>query len=175
MPLAPDVPLPWLIELVNEYAPQTRTAAGEERDPYPNLSSHLDAPRIGTVTERRLVELAERLWLVFGGAAQSERVEQLNTLLRETALSPKLDDQGALGWTSRHRSQSALLLAGCTATLLDLIGTLGWQRLGTCASDTCQDVYADLTGRGSRRYCSHTCLNRTRVRAYRSRQFRIDG
>lgn len=175
MPVVPEVPLGWLTELVNEYATETRLAAGEESDRYPDLSNHPGAPRIVTPAEQQLVEVAERLWPVFGAAALRERLEQLNVLLREAALSPKLDDQGAPSWTTRHRSPSALLLAGCTATLLELIRTHGWQRFGTCAADNCQDVYVDLTGRGSRRYCSHSCLNRTRVRAYRSRQIRIDG
>lgn len=46
----------------------------------------------------------------------------------------------------------------------------GWRRLGLCAGDDCQDVYLDEAGRGTRRYCSATCLNRARVRAFRSRR-----
>jgi predicted RNA-binding Zn ribbon-like protein len=122
------------------------------------------------VKQRELTAIAERLWPVFGAPTLNARVKHLNGLLLRTSLSPRFGEGGALEWTTRERSLGRRLLAGCTATLLELVNTHGWQRLRTCSADNCQDVYADTRGRGSRRYCSHTCLNRTRVRAYRSRQ-----
>jgi predicted RNA-binding Zn ribbon-like protein len=166
----PAVALPWLIELVNKYSPQTREAVGRQRDPYPDLSGRDDSPALPGVRSRDLAETAGRLWLVFGREDAAGRAAQLNRLLAESELTPRLDDGARLRWSTRHRGGRAILLAGCSATLLDAVQRHGWQRLGTCSRSGCVDVYVDLTGRGSRRYCCHTCLNRARVGAYRSRR-----
>jgi predicted RNA-binding Zn ribbon-like protein len=44
-------------------------------------------------------------------------------------------------------------------------------RLRSCASPTCQDIFLDLSRNSSRRYCdSRTCGNRLHVAAYRARR-----
>jgi predicted RNA-binding Zn ribbon-like protein len=166
----PRIPVPRLVELVNEYAPQTRAAAGEQDDPYPDLSARPDALGLPRARTRDLVEIAEGLWLIFAAAQLSERTQRLNTLLEGCALAPSLDESGEIKWTSSRRDNRGLLLAACVAELLDAAQRYGWERLGICTATDCADVYIDVTGRGSRRYCSHGCLNRARVRAYRSRQ-----
>jgi len=166
----PAVPVPWLVQLINEYAPQPRKAAGEDGDPYPDVMREPDAPRIGTVAEQDLADVARRLWLVFGAANETDRADRFNKLLKAAGLSPQVDQHGDLRWATRHAGRRALLLAACTASLLQAIQAHGWLRLGTCAGDDCLDIYLDRIGRGGRRYCSITCLNRARSRAYRSRQ-----
>jgi predicted RNA-binding Zn ribbon-like protein len=170
MTRVPTVSLPWLVELVNEYAPQPRAAAAEGDDPYPDLSVRPDAPALPRLGTRDLVEVAERLWPVFAAAKRRDGPRRLNTLLAACALSPRLDESGEPCWATKQRDGRALVLAGCTASLLRAVERYGWERLGICAGADCADVYIDLTGRGSRRYCSHGCLNRARVRAYRSRE-----
>jgi predicted RNA-binding Zn ribbon-like protein len=44
----------------------------------------------------------------------------------------------------------------------------GPDRLGFCAADDCQAVYADASPRGARRYCTRTCANRVNVRRHRA-------
>ena len=51
-----------------------------------------------------------------------------------------------------------------------MIQAHGWERIGTCIGRDCVDVYIDQHGRSPRRYCSVTCLNRGKVRAYRARK-----
>jgi predicted RNA-binding Zn ribbon-like protein len=46
----------------------------------------------------------------------------------------------------------------------------GWQRLGVCAAEGCDDVYVDTSRNASRRYCSNTCASRSTVAAYRARR-----
>ena len=46
----------------------------------------------------------------------------------------------------------------------------GWQRLGICSAEGCDDVYVDTSRNASRRYCSNTCASRSTVAAYRARQ-----
>ena len=46
----------------------------------------------------------------------------------------------------------------------------GWQRLGVCSAEACDDVYVDTSRNASRRYCSNTCASRSTVAAYRARQ-----
>jgi predicted RNA-binding Zn ribbon-like protein len=46
----------------------------------------------------------------------------------------------------------------------------GWQRLGVCSAEGCDDVYVDTSRNASRRYCSNTCASRSTVAAYRARQ-----
>jgi predicted RNA-binding Zn ribbon-like protein len=46
----------------------------------------------------------------------------------------------------------------------------GWERLGVCSADGCENVYVDISRNASRRYCSNTCASRSTVAAYRARQ-----
>src|SRR3954451_20323775 len=46
----------------------------------------------------------------------------------------------------------------------------GWQRLGVCSAEGCDDVYVDTSRNASRRYCSNTCASRSTVAAYRARK-----
>lgn len=55
--------------------------------------------------------------------------------------------------------------------LLLVIRDLGYERLGICASDSCDDVFVDLSRNASKRYCDpRSCGNRAAVRAYRARK-----
>src|SRR3712207_9423545 len=46
----------------------------------------------------------------------------------------------------------------------------GWQRIGVCSAEGCDDVYVDTSRNASRRYCSNTCASRSTVAAYRARR-----
>lgn len=166
----PVVSPPWLVGLVNEYAQPAREAAGEEGDPYPDVMSDPIAPHLRRVARRDLITVAERLWLLFAAESDVERAALLNDMLDDAQLSPGVDEGAALVWRTRRVDAGGLLLAGCAALLLGVVQELGWDRLGMCAGYDCLDVYLDEAGRGTRRFCSATCLNRSRIRAYRYRQ-----
>ncbi|HWT25192.1 MAG TPA: CGNR zinc finger domain-containing protein [Solirubrobacteraceae bacterium] len=46
------------------------------------------------------------------------------------------------------------------------------ERLGTCASARCGDVFVDASPGARRRFCSVTCQSRERVAAFRRRNAR---
>jgi hypothetical protein len=165
----PVVPSSWLVTLVNEYAQPPRHASGEDDDPYPDMMGEPSAPSMSQVAQDDLIRIAQRLWPLFAATGDAERVALLNDILEEADLTPRVTEVGELCWRTRRTGSGHLLLAGCAASVLRASQEHGWRRLGLCAGDDCQDVYLDEAGRGARRYCSATCLNRARVRAFRSR------
>jgi predicted RNA-binding Zn ribbon-like protein len=168
------VPLPWLVMFVNEYSDQARREAGETRQPYPSLAGGEHPPVTSRLAPGELAAIADSLWDVFAGAA-AERSAVLNRLLRDADLTPGVSPDGRLTWTTGHRGAAQVLAASCAVALLGAVESVGWQRLGTCQGADCADVYIDQAGRVRRRYCSDTCLNRARVRAYRKRQRPVSG
>ena len=51
-----------------------------------------------------------------------------------------------------------------------LVTRYGWDRLGICDAQDCQDVFVDTSRNNSRRFCSDTCASRASVAAFRARQ-----
>lgn len=170
MSIVPLVPLPWLVTLVNEYAEQPRDAAGESGQPYPDLTGREQPTAASEVGATSLAAIAGRLWPVFAGTGTGGKAAALNRLLRDADLTPGVTPDGHPSWTTGHRAAAQVLTAGCAVALLGAVESIGWQRLGICAGSDCADVYIDRYGRTPRRYCSATCLNRARVRAYRKRR-----
>lgn len=101
------------------------------------------------------------------------RAELLNALLAESTAHPRLTDHLG-GWHLHYRDTvisfarklRALVSAG---TALHLAGR-GMHRLGRCAADGCDRVYADTSRNGRQRYCSPACANRDAVRRHRARR-----
>jgi predicted RNA-binding Zn ribbon-like protein len=69
------------------------------------------------------------------------------------------------------KSLGAVAALGLSITLIEG----GWERLGTCSSPACGDVYVDSSKNRSRLYCSDTCTTRESVAAYRARHKATDG
>ncbi len=99
------------------------------------------------------------------------RVARLNALLAGSTAHPRLTDH-ADGWHVHYRHDD-LPLGGilralfATGTALHLTGR-GMHRLGRCAADGCDRVYADVSRTGRQRYCSPRCANRDAVRRHRA-------
>jgi predicted RNA-binding Zn ribbon-like protein len=79
---------------------------------------------------------------------------------------------GAGGW-ALSAPEDELPLAERVALLAarglaEVVAAAGPDRLGFCAAEDCQAVYADVSAHGARRYCSRTCANRVNVRRHRS-------
>jgi predicted RNA-binding Zn ribbon-like protein len=93
----------------------------------------------------------------------------LNPLLARGATLRLLP--GAPGWSLRAPTEElspADRVAVAAATELAALATQrGLDRLGFCAADDCQAVFADTSPRGDRRYCSRTCSTRMNVRRHR--------
>ncbi len=169
MSAVPQVPLSWLATFINEYADQPRDEAGESGQPYPGLTGGEHPAAASQLGAAALAAIASALWPVFAATGMAQKAAALNRLLRDADLTPGVTPDGQLSWTTGHRAAARVLTAGCAVALLGAVEPAGWQRLGTCAASDCADVYIDRRGRTPRRYCSDTCLNRARVRAYRKR------
>ncbi len=169
MPVVPEIALPWLVQLVNAYASGPRAVRRQDAAPFPDLPPGQPDVALAASEHDRVV-LADTLWTWFSDLQPADRAAGLNALLTASALTPQLDAAGATHWHGPPTDPAALLAAGCAAALLGAVQEYGWNRLGVCAGTDCVDVFIDQQRRTARRYCSPTCLNRARIRAYRARQ-----
>jgi predicted RNA-binding Zn ribbon-like protein len=102
-------------------------------------------------------------------------IEMLNALLAETGAIPQIvahDGRGPHIHVSRPAAPMADRMAAHFAmSLAELVVAGQSDRVRSCASPTCRDVFVDLSRNRSRRYCdSRTCGNRLHVAAYRARR-----
>ena len=105
--------------------------------------------------------------------SQDDVLERLNRLLALARPRPYATDHD--GELHLHYARpDAPVLEQLTTTvamgLSQVVVQHGWQRLGVCSAEGCDDVYVDTSRNASRRYCSNTCASRSTVAAYRARQ-----
>ena len=128
------------------------------------------------LSERDAATLARVSTAVRGVAlagSQPEVVERLTALLSRAHPRPYATDHD--GELHLHFAKpDAPLLEQLTTTVAMGISQVvvqhGWQRLGVCSAEGCDDVYVDTSRNASRRYCSNTCASRSTVAAYRARR-----
>ncbi|MEU8380696.1 CGNR zinc finger domain-containing protein [Streptosporangium sp. NPDC048865] len=101
------------------------------------------------------------------------KAELLNEMLARSAAYPRLTDH-AHGWHLHYRDDlqplGAVLFALISVgTAMHLVGR-GMDRLGRCAADGCEMIFADTSRTARRRYCSQPCANRDAVRRHRARR-----
>jgi predicted RNA-binding Zn ribbon-like protein len=179
-PMSPDV----LVWLVNEWGSVPRTAAGEDRAPYPDASL-LAALLAGSgvrecppelLTTRALARTAGRLHPVFAAPDLSEQLALVNALLTETGVRPALnlaDGRPAETWMVEDPQQ--VLVAAAALTLRHQMAAGEPGRVGVCSGRRCADAYIDASPTGRRRFCSITCQNRARVAAWRRQRRSLSG
>jgi hypothetical protein len=102
-------------------------------------------------------------------------IQMLNALLAETGAVPQIvahDGRGPHIHVSRPAAPLADRIAAHLAMgLAELVVSGESERVRSCASPTCREVFVDLSRNRSRRYCdSRTCGNRLHVAAYRARR-----
>ncbi|GAA1140471.1 CGNR zinc finger domain-containing protein [Kribbella jejuensis] len=132
--------------------------------------------RARSVTEEDLATVRTALdeWLqVVDATDEQTRVDLVNAMLAKYTEHPRLTNHAGDGWHMHYRPANvpvgrlvATLIS--TGTALHLAGR-GVTRLGRCATDGCDNVYADLSRTGRQRYCSPACANRDAVRRHRAR------
>lgn len=169
------LPIPLLVHIVNEWGDAPRIEAHEGRKPYPTAESlRADSPafwaRFPPFDEHTLVETANLIHPIFASTTGTECAQRLNDLISEAAMTPVVSsDAWALHEVWQTARPDRALLAGATLSLIDhLRHEPDASRLGTCVGDACVDVYVDQSPGGRRQYCSLTCQNRARTRAYRA-------
>jgi predicted RNA-binding Zn ribbon-like protein len=106
---------------------------------------------------------------------EAAAIEMLNALLAQTGAIPQIvahDGRGPHIHVSRPAAPLPDRIAAHLAMgLAELVVAGESQRVRSCASPTCRDVFVDLSRNRSRRYCdSRTCGNRLHVAAYRARR-----
>ncbi|RFU22369.1 CGNR zinc finger domain-containing protein [Geodermatophilus marinus] len=121
----------------------------------------------------RAGETADLVRAVALAGSRQEVMDRLNALLARARPRPYATDHD--GELHLHYARpDAPLLEQLTTTvamgLSQVVAQHGWQRLGVCSAEGCEDVYVDTSRNASRRYCSNTCASRSTVAAYRARR-----
>jgi predicted RNA-binding Zn ribbon-like protein len=167
----PLMPASTLVELINGWGTVPRAQGGDrERPPLaPFVAAHAIPEALAACfTDPALERAADRLYPVFAATAASERARLVTALLRTSGVRPALGSRCQPQWLV-SRKQDAVLAAGAVALHAQL-SEHDPDRLGTCASTRCADVYVDASPGAHRRFCSVTCQNRERVAAFRRRR-----
>lgn len=131
------------------------------------------ALELSAADTRRAAAAADLVRAVAVAGSQADVVARLNDLLALARPRPYATDHD--GDLHLHYARpDAPVLEQLTTTVamgLSQVVTLhGWQRLGVCSAEGCDDVYVDTSRNASRRYCSNTCASRSTVAAYRARR-----
>jgi predicted RNA-binding Zn ribbon-like protein len=107
------------------------------------------------------------------GTTQDEVLRRLNELLGIARPRPYATDHDGELHLHYARADASVLEQVTTTVAMGLSQVVvqhGWQRLGVCSAEGCDDVYVDTSRNASRRYCSNTCASRSTVAAYRARR-----
>jgi predicted RNA-binding Zn ribbon-like protein len=105
--------------------------------------------------------------------SQAEVITRLNDLLALASPQPYATDHDGELHLHYARADAPVLEQLTTTVAMGLSQVVvqhGWQRIGTCSAEGCDDVYVDTSRNASRRYCSNTCASRSTVAAYRARR-----
>ena len=128
------------------------------------------------LTEResgRVTEIAGMVRAVAVADSQDAVLARLNELLSVARPRPYATDHDGelhLHYASADSPALEQLTTTVAMGLSQVVVQHGWQRLGVCSAEGCDDVYVDTSRNASRRYCSNTCASRSTVAAYRARQ-----
>lgn len=128
---------------------------------------------VGAKEAAELARLATRLRPVFLAAEDgaTDRVAELvNALLADYRSAPQLSRHDGEPWHLHFTSAAGTEWgAGCATGLAVVVDSQATGRLGVCRAEGCDRVYVDVSRNASRRFCSESCLNRTKVAAFRAR------
>ncbi len=132
-----------------------------------------EAAAVSEDDAERARELRDRLRGAFEAPDEETTARILNALLVEGGALPELTRHDGLPWHFHYGPTDGegiqALPAVTSVALLDVIRTLGWERLGRCAAAPCASVFVDRSRNRSRRYCSQLCADRVTQAAHRRR------
>jgi predicted RNA-binding Zn ribbon-like protein len=165
------MPMPMLVDLVNGWGTVPRAKAGDrDRPPIATFAERHGAAD-ADLTDAALERVADRLYAVFAADGPAERARLVSDVLTSCGVQPALGvagDRIRAEWLVPDR-RDAVLAAAAVALHGQLVEHEP-ERLGTCASTSCGDAFADASPGAHRRFCSVTCQNRERVAAFRRRR-----
>jgi predicted RNA-binding Zn ribbon-like protein len=143
------------------------------------LTSHAEWFSPGTSFElsardrSQVAAVAQLVRAVAVAESQHDVLARLNELLAMARPRPYATDHDGELHLHYARPDAPVLEQLTTTVAMGLSQAVvqhGWQRLGICSAEGCDDVYVDTSRNASRRYCSNTCASRSTVAAYRARQ-----
>lgn len=129
------------------------------------------AERLTPADVERLKEARPRIRAAFEAQSETEAVDGLNAVLRETKAVPQLSSEtGRWTYSVPSGRASDAIAALCAMGVLEAIRDGAWKRFGICNGDPCRCVYVDRSKNRSRTYCSQACADRLNAAAYRRRK-----
>jgi predicted RNA-binding Zn ribbon-like protein len=160
-----------LVDLVNGWGTVPRARADARECPPIAAFIARHAASDAGLTVAGLGRLADRLYPVFAAGGAAERASLVNDLMAKSGARPALGlaDGGIRPSWLVPRERDATLAAAAITLHAQLVEH-DPERLGTCASARCGDVFVDASPGAHRRFCSVTCQNRERVAAFRRRR-----
>ena len=165
------LPLSLLVDLVNGWGTVPRAKAdARDRPPLTAFTERHPGSDTG-LTDTALERVADAVYPVFAAGGSAERARLVTDLMTRARIQPALgvaDGRIRPSWLVA-RQRDALLAAAAVALHTQLVEH-DPERLGTCASTSCGDAFADASPGAQRRFCSVTCQNRERVAAFRRRK-----
>lgn len=139
----------------------------------------IDPPSIRNLKETDFagfLDLAESLRQIFVSSTESDldrAANIVNELLRKSPASPYLAKEDGI-WRLHHHPPDAPVLpmwrAICAESMARMIGAQAADRLGICNAVRCDRVFVDTSKNGTKRYCSSSCQNRSKMAAFRARK-----
>jgi predicted RNA-binding Zn ribbon-like protein len=164
------------IDLVNTLDPYL---AEPERLPDAEaLRRFLDEHNIDAPVKRhdlqRCKALRERLLHVLDAPTAPDLVTRLNAMIAEvitgTEVVARTDGRWSLALTPRPRHRlDERLAAVAIGELVELVSTVGPERIRACSAAPCREVFVDTSRNGRRNYCSRRCANRVNAARHRHR------
>ena len=133
------------------------------------------APRIGEAELREAIELREALRQVMRAHTRGEpEPDAAGAVLERVAeagqLSVGFAAGGGVAIIPRHPGYPGVL-ARLLVPIADATADGTWHRAKACAEEECEAAFYDRSRNRSGRWCDRSiCGNRTKVRAYRSKQ-----
>jgi predicted RNA-binding Zn ribbon-like protein len=126
---------------------------------------------------QRCRALRGRLINVLTAPSAAGLVARLNAMIAEVFTGAEVVAQGDRGWTlaptprPRRRLDERLAAIG-VGELVDLVSTVGPERIRACNAAPCREIFVDTSRNGRRRYCSRRCANRLNAIRHRHRRLR---
>jgi predicted RNA-binding Zn ribbon-like protein len=104
-------------------------------------------------------------------------VARLNAIIAEVFTGAEVVARAGGGWTLAptprpRRRLDERLAAIAVGELVDLVSTVGPERIRACNAAPCREIFVDTSRNGRRRYCSRRCANRLNATQHRHRRLR---
>jgi hypothetical protein len=118
--------------------------------------------------------LRGRLLQVLTAPTAADLVARLNAIIAEVTTGAEVvaraEDGWALGLTPRPRLRlDERLTAAAVDELVNLVTTVGPERVRACSAAPCREIFVDTSRNGRRLYCSRRCANRLNATRHRHR------